>query len=327
MSDKARARIAVLGTGGTIAGAAAQGLGYRAGALSLQDVLAVAPGVDRWLQLDCQQVINVGSQNIDYGMWHKLAAAVQARLDLGDIDGMVITHGTDTLEETAYFLDLVISSQIPVVMTGAMRPAHVAGSDVAANLLSALAVAADPSARGRGVLVVMNEKIHSARAIQKMAVSGVDAFASPNSGPVGWTLDRATGFYGAALFSPPLFGSMPAVSPPKVHILYSYGDLDVELVRAVVGLRPAGIVLAGVGSGNTTDAALAELAKAAAQGVAIVRASRTGAGRVVRNMEVDDDNLGFIVSGDLNPQKARILLMLAVAQEMDAAQVQEYFLL
>lgn len=327
MPDFRRPRIAVLGMGGTIAGVAAQGLGYRAGGLSLQDILAALPGIEEWLHLDCQQVVNVGSQSIDYGAWRKLACAVQARIDLGDIDGIVITHGTDTLEETAYFLDLVLSSQIPVVLTGAMRPAHAPGSDGVVNLLSALAVAADPLAAGRGVLAVMNEKIHSARDVQKMAASGLDAFASPNSGPLGWVQDRVIGFYGEATKQqrPPLFGSMPA-TPAKVHILYSHGDLDINLVRAMTGLKPDGIVLAGVGSGNTTDNALAVLAEAAAQGIAVVRASRTGVGRVARNMEVDDDNIGFIVSGDLNPQKARILLMMALAQSRDAAELQEYFL-
>lgn len=326
MPDSRRPRIAVLGTGGTIAGVAAQGLGYRPGGLLLQDILAALPGLEEWLHLDCQQVVNVGSQNIDYGVWRKLASAVQARIDLGDIDGIVITHGTDTLEETAYFLDLVLSSQIPVVLTGAMRPAHAPGSDGVVNLLSALAVAAAPLAAGRGVLVVMNEKIHSARDVQKMAACGVDAFASPNRGPLGWVQDRAIGFYGeASIPKPPLFGSMP-MTPAKVHILYSHGDLDVNLVRAMTSLKPDGIVLAGVGSGNTTANALAVLAEAAAQGVAVVRASRTGMGRVARNIEVDDDNIGFIVSGDLNPQKARILLMLALTQSRDATELQDYFL-
>lgn len=326
MPDLRRPRIAVLGTGGTIAGVAAQGLGYRAGGMSLQDILAALPGLEEWLHLDCQQVANVGSQNIGYQDWRRLAFAVQARLDLGDVDGIVITHGTDTLEETAYLLDLVLSTRVPVVLTGAMRPAHAPGSDGVANLLSALAVAASPLAAGRGVLAVMNQKIHCARDVQKMAASGLDAFASPNSGPLGWVHDRDIGFYGAAApQKPPLFGSLPA-APAKVHVLYSHGGLDIDLLRAMTALKPDGIVLAGVGNGNTTDEALALLGQAAVQGVAIVRASRTGSGRVVRNMEVDDDNAGFIVAGGLNPQKARILLMLALAQSPDAAQLQDYFL-
>lgn len=326
MPDSAGRRIAVLGTGGTIAGSPPQGgLSYRAGALSVQDILSALPGVEGWLQLHCEQLFNIGSQSIAYADWLRLAARVQALADGETVDGIVITHGTDTLEETAYFLDKVLCCRIPVVLTGAMRPAHATGADGPGNVLSALAVAASAKSAGRGVLVVMNEQIHSARDVQKMAATGADAFASPNSGPVGWVQNRDLGYYGPSLpVSAPAFGALPDMSP-RVFVLHVHADTDEAMVRACIGLKPDGIVMAGVGNGNASDKVLAALSEAVASGIAVVRASRTGSGRVLRNAEIDDDNEGFIVSGHLSPQKARILLMLALTQSRDPVVLQTYF--
>jgi L-asparaginase len=326
MPDPVRPRIAVLGTGGTIAGLPLQGgPGYRAGALSVQNILSALPDVDGWLQLHCEQLFNVGSQNIAYADWLRLAARVQTLADGETVDGIVITHGTDTLEETAYFLDQTLCCGIPVVLTGAMRPAHAVGADGPGNVLGALAVAASRQSAGRRVLVVMNEQIHSARDVQKTAATGVDAFASPNSGPAGWVQGRDLAYYSPApSASAPMFGVLPE-TPPRVFILHVHADADTAMVRACVGLEPDGIVMAGVGNGNAPDDVLAVLSKAAADGIAVVRASRTGSGRVVRNAEIDDDNEGFIVSGHLSPQKARIRLMLALTQSRDPAVLQTYF--
>ena len=321
-------RIAILGTGGTIAGAVAAGVGYQSGRLTIAQTLGALPDMSSMARISVEQVANVGSQTIHYGIWAQLARRVQTLADSGQVDAVVITHGTDTLEETAYFLSLTVSTPVPVVLTGAMRPAHALGADGIANVCQAITAAASPDASGRGVLVVMNEQIHSARDVQKMAANGLAAFASPNRGGVGRVLGNKAVFHSAALAqcrtqSP--FAAFSEAAPASVSILYSHGDLDVRLVRAMLALNPDGVVLAGVGDGNTTDTALLALGEAAGQGVAIVRASRTGSGDVMRNVEIDDDAYGFIAARDLNPQKARILLMLALQKTRDCSALQGFF--
>lgn len=322
-----RPHLVVLGMGGTIAATAARGgAGYVAGVLPISKLL---PDVQGWLRVDGEQVCNTGSQAVRYADWVRLANRVQQLIDSTAVDGIVVTHGTDTLEETAYFLDLVIHGKVPVVLTGAMRPAHAPGADGMANLMAALAVAAAPRAPGRGVLVVMNEQIHEAWDVQKMATTGVHAFASPNCGPAGWVRGRDVGFFHAP--SPrPLRVAGLSTPPPqaaRVFVLYAHGDLDPSVVHAFVGLAPDGIVLAGVGDGNASEEVLTVLSEAAASGVTVVRASRTGSGRVIRNVEVDDDDRGFLVANYLSPQKARILLMLVLTQTRDRALLQHCFML
>jgi L-asparaginase len=313
--------------GGTIAAAAARGgAGYVAGVLPISELLPDAQG---GVRVDGEQVCNTGSQAVTYADWVRLANRVQQLIDSAAVDGIVVTHGTDTLEETAYFLDLVIHGQVPVVLTGAMRPAYAPGADGMANLMAALAVAAAPCAAGREVLAVMNEQIHAAWDMQKMATTGVHAFASPNCGPAGWVRGRDVGFFHAPSPCPPRVAGLnplPAQAA-RVFVLYAHGDLDPGVARALVDLVPDGIVLAGVGDGNTSEEVLAVLTEAAASGMTIVRASRTGSGRVIRNVEVDDDDRGFLVANYLSPQKARILLMLALTQTRDRGLLQRCFML
>lgn len=320
-------RIALLGMGGTIAATAAPGLEYQSGRRTIDQVLVDLPGISDWASITTEQVASVAGQSINYGDWAALSQRVQDLASGGLVDGIVITHGTDTLEETAYFLSLTVRAKMPIVLTGAMRPPGAMGSDGAANLHQAIAVASSADACGRDILVVMNGQIHGARDVQKMSSSGLDAFASPNRGPVGRVSGRNVDFFTspAPQDSERIPFSVAAV-PPTVFILYSHGDLSLVLVEAMLALKPDGIVLAGVGNGNTTEAALRALARAASRGMAIVRATRTGCGAVLRNIEVDDDHLGFIAAHDLNPQKARILLMLALHQTRDVAVIQNCFM-
>ncbi|MSU24435.1 MAG: L-asparaginase 2 [Opitutus sp.] len=258
-------RLRVLATGGTIAGAQTKGTrGYQAAAFSVEALIAAVP------QLEVEQVAALGSQDMDESTWRKLAARTQAALDSSDIAAVVITHGTDTMEETAFFLNLVVRSAQPVVLVGAMRPATAISADGPMNLYNAVAVAAHAEARGRGVLVVANDEIHFAREVAKTNTTQVGTF-------------RAT----------------------------------------ARGL--AGLVLAGVGDGNLGAVALAAAAEAAKNGVAVVRSSRTGGGVVERNLEIDDDRHGFIVADELNPQKARVLLMLGLTRTCDVGTLQEMF--
>ncbi|ARP84248.1 L-asparaginase [Bordetella genomosp. 8] len=317
--------IAVLATGGTIAGAQAaqQGVGYVAGSYDIATLLAAVPTLAGVADLRPEQIANVGSQDMNHTVWHALATRIRALMADPGIDGIVVTHGTDTLEETAYFLDLTMPCGKPLVLTGAMRPATALGADGPANLYAAVALAGHESARGRGALVVMNEDIHEARGVQKVAAAGLAAFASPDRGRAGVMQAGAPCFHRGLPLSPPIVPWRTAALPPpdqwpRVGIVYAHADMQVDVIDFMAD-RCQGLVMAGVGDGNASAAALQALARAAARGVAVVRASRTRRGRVARNVEVNDDALGLIAAGDLNPEKARVLLMLGLMSTSDRA--------
>jgi len=331
MLEQALPVIAVLATGGTIAGAQADATsaGYKAGSFSVNDLLAAVPQLSGIAEIRAEQVANVGSQNMTHAVWRALAERVNTLCQDASVAGIVITHGTDTLEETAYFLSLVIQHDKPVVLVGAMRPATALGAEGPANLYNAVALARHPDARGRGPLVVMNEDVHYAREIQKIASAGLCAFASPNRGRAGVMHGGAPCFYSRnttthttqSEFSLAL---LERAGWPRVDIVYAHANLQADLIEFLAD-SVDGIVLAGVGDGNATDLAIGALSRAADSGVAVVRSSRTGSGFVARDVELDDGSLGFIAARDLNPQKARILLMLALSVTRDATAVQALF--
>jgi L-asparaginase len=324
--------IAILATGGTIAGAQTldQDVCYVAGAFDIGQLLAAVPQLAGIAVLHPEQIANVGSQDMRHEVWHALATRVRALCHDPGTDGIVVTHGTDTLEETAYFMDLLAPAGKPVVLTGAMRPATALGAEGPANLYAAVALAGQAQARDRGVLVLMNEDIHEARGVQKIAASGLAAFASPNRGPAG--VMQA----GRPLFYRPAQARLDAAAPwqhaplpdptqwPRVGVVYAHADMQADVIDFMAD-RYQGLVLAGVGDGNATAVAMRALAGAAARGVAVVRASRTGRGHVERNIEVDDDALGFITAGELSPQKARVLLTLALMYTRDRAMLRHWF--
>jgi L-asparaginase len=325
-------RIKVLATGGTIAGAQASqaDAGYKSGTFSVDDLIKAVPQLKNLAELSGEQVANIGSQTMNYQVWWKLAARVNEVLKSDDVDGVVITHGTDTMEETAYFLSLVVKSDKPVVLVGSMRPATAISADGPINLYNGVALAGSPQAKGRGPLVVLNDTIHYAHEAQKMHTTRMDTFESPNRGIAGVMNTGKATFYSyistchttKSEFS---IDGLTAANLPLVVVLYSYVNLGGEIVDALVEHGVKGIVLAGVGDGNTTDAALAALERAAKKGVAVVRSSRTGSGLVDRNVEINDDKLGFIAGMELSPQKARILLTLGLTKSSDAKKLQDYF--
>jgi len=331
MPEHALPVVAVLATGGTIAGAQADATsaGYKAGSFSVNDLLAAVPQLAGIADIRAEQVANVGSQNMTHEVWRALAERVETLCQDASVAGIVITHGTDTLEETAYFLSLVIPHDKPVVLVGAMRPATALGAEGPANLYNAVALARHPDARGRGPLVVMNEDVHYAREIQKIASAGLCAFASPNRGRAGVMHGGAPCFYSRnttthttqSEFSLAL---LQQAGWPRVDIVYAHANLQADLIDFLAGLAD-GIVLAGVGDGNATDLGVDALSRAVAGGTAVVRASRTGSGFVARDVELDDASLGFIAAGDLNPQKSRILLMLGLSVTRDTAALQAIF--
>jgi len=325
-------KIKVLATGGTIAGAQATqaDAGYKSGTFSVDDLIKAVPQLKNVAELSGEQVANIGSQTMNHEVWLKLAARCNELLKQSDVDGIVVTHGTDTMEETGYFLSLVVKSDKPVVLVGSMRPATAISADGPINLYNGVALAGNPEARGRGTLVVINDTIHYARETQKMHSTRMDTFQSPNRGIAGMMNTGKAFFYSAhtarhttkSEFS---LDRLTVANLPRVEVVYSYANLGGELIDALVAQGVKGIVLAGVGDGNSTDAAIAALEKAAKKGVAVVRCSRTGAGVVDRNVEINDDKLGFIAGMELNAQKARILLMLGLTKTKDVKKLQDYF--
>jgi L-asparaginase len=324
-------KIKVLATGGTIAGAQATtaDAGYKSGTFSVDDLIKAVPAMTNLAQLSGEQVANIGSQTMNHEVWLKLAQRVNEVL-AGDTDGVVITHGTDTMEETAYFLSLVVNSDKPVVLVGSMRPATAIGADGPANLYNAVALAADPKASGRGPLVILNDTIHYAREAQKTHTTHLDTFKSPNRGVAGVMNVGKAFFYNRGLTktssrAPFSIDGMTADKLPYVEIVYSYANFGPGPIDDAVKRGAKGIILAGVGDGNTTDAALEALKNAAKAGVVVVRSSRVGSGIVDRNVEIKDDDMGFITAMELSPQKARILLMLGLTQTKDLKQLQKLF--
>jgi len=328
----AKPKIVLLATGGTIAGVqpGPNDPGYKAGEVSVDQLIKAVPQLKDMADITGEQIASIGSQTMTNDVWLKLADRANAVLKQSDVDGVVITHGTDTLEETAYFLSLVLKSDKPVVLVGSMRPSTAIGADGPANLFEAVALAINPEARGRGPLIVLNDEIHYAREAEKTNSTQLDTFKSPNRGRAGVMNTGIAHFFfpNNVRHTTKSQFSVDGVKPedlPRVEIVYSYANFGRDTIDFLVQKGVKGIVLAGVGDGNTTDTAMAGLADAAKKGVAVVRATRTGSGIVARNIEVNDDKLGLIASMELSPQKARILLMLGLMQTKDPKKLQELF--
>ncbi|MEV0247895.1 asparaginase [Nocardia sp. NPDC050712] len=322
-------RVSILATGGTIAGKANanSAVGYTAGQASAQDLIDAVPGLDKIAKLDAVQVANIGSQDMNDQVWLDLANKINQIFADDQADGIVVTHGTDTIEETAFFLDHVVASEKPVVLVGSMRPSTALSADGPANLRSAVQVAAVPEARGRGTMVVLNDTIHGAKDVTKTNTTSVQTFASPNSGPIGHVDAAAVQFAEPATQQDRLTFPVPGKAPlPRVDIVYSHAGVDATQVNDSVGHGAQGIVLAGVGDGNTAKPVVDALSAAAKKGVLIVRSSRVGSGSVVRNAELNDDQLGTVSALGLNPAKSRILLQLLLSDgTTDPAEVQRSF--
>ncbi len=319
--------VSVLATGGTIAGRALrQGsvAEYTPGDISARDLLDALPQVAGVARIRCRQVANIGSEDMTDAVWFDLARAVAEEREDGEVRGVVVLHGTDTMEETAVFLDLLIGGGAPVVLTGAMRPADAVSADGPANILAAVRVAADAGSAGRGVLVVMNDVIHRARHVTKTDTLALDTFRSRGCGPEGRVVDgrvcftRQGGVREGAAFS--LAG---VEELPRVEIVYGHAGMTRGVVEAVVGSGAWGIVYAGVGMGNIHSEVRGVLAAAAAGGVVVACSSRVGGGPAPLTEKMRRD--GFVSAGDLNPQKARVALRMALTRTSDAREVQRVF--
>ncbi len=322
-------RIAILATGGTIAGSGKSPAtsAYSSATLHVDELIASVPMLGELAWVEGEQVAQVGSQDMNEQHWLALARAARSRLTDADVAGLVVTHGTDTLEETAFFLDQVLPAAKPIVITGAMRPASGLSADGPRNILDSVRVAVHPGARDRGVLVVLDEVIHSARAVTKTNTARVSTFQSPDIGTAGAIIAGRTTFYRQASARPtrPLPDLSGLSSLPRVDVVHACAGTRADIVPALIDLGVKGIVLAGVGNGNASKDLITALAQAAAQGVAVVRSTRAGSGFVARNLEIDDDALGLVAAGPLNPAKARVLLQLALLEDSCSQAIQERF--
>jgi L-asparaginase len=323
--------IVILATGGTIAGAAATGTqaGYTSGAVTIDAMIAAVPGIKDMANIKGEQISNVGSQDMSFDIMLSLGKRINELMPRSDVDGFVITHGTDTMEETAFFLNLVVKGDKPVVMVGSMRPSTAVSADGPLNLYNAVGVAVDPQAKGRGVLVVMNDWIHAAHSLTKTSTTAIQTFMSPLRGLVGVASYGKNDFYNTPEWkhtSGSEFNVADVTKLPRVDIIFACADMSADLIDASVAKGAKGIVIAGVGNGNMNKTSLDAAANAVKKGVVVVRSTRVATGSVGRNVEVNDDELGFIASDELNPQKARILLSLALLKQRSSGEMQTLFM-
>jgi L-asparaginase len=321
-------RILVLGTGGTIAGAGAQATGaaYRPGGLGLDQLIAQLDALGLAAEMVPQKIARIGSQDMGWAEWQALHAACAGAMDDPSISGVIITHGTDTAEETGFLLDLTLPSTKPVILVGAMRPADAVGADGMRNFANAVKVASDPAAAGRGVMLVMGDAVLAARDARKAATSSIDAFRSFPRGPLARVSPSSLDWFGPAHRVGEAARYPLPEELPRVSILTAGAGMDARPVEALLGIGARGIVLAGMGQGNAPALVLKALAACAASGVPVVRASRVDEGLVDRNVEVADDRLGLVAARALGPAKARMLLMVLVASGItDPARIQDAF--
>ena len=322
--------VVILATGGTIAGTgeSATRSAYTSGKVTIDAMIDAVPNIRKLANLRGEQISNVGSQDMSVKIWLDLAKRINELLK-GDVDGIVITHGTDTQEETAFFLNLVVESDKPVVLTGSMRPSTALSADGPLNLYNAVAVAASPKAKGYGVMIVMNDDILSAHSAKKMITTPVQTFQAPQHGLLGTVI-----FGDVVLFHKP-YGKHTSNSEfsveglkglPRVDIVYACADMSPDLIDLMVKAGAKGIVIAGVGDGNMNAATLEAAKRATSKGIPVVRASRVPVGAVLIHGEVNDKEYGTVASADLNPQKARVLLMLALINKPGREELQRMFI-
>lgn len=328
--DKKLPNVVILATGGTIAGSAESQTeaGYQSGAVGVEVLINAVPQLKDIAVVTGEQVASIGSQDMNDEVWLKLGKRVNEIVAKADVSGVAITHGTDTMEETSYFLHLVVKSDKPVVLTGSMRPSTAMSADGPLNIYNAVAIAGDPGARGRGVLVTVDDDIHSAHDIVKTHTTDVGTMSSGEAGLVGATLFGKNTWYRtpAQVHTSKSEFSIDGVTKlPRVDIIYAHANMSPDIITSAAEKGAKGLVIAGVGDGNMTAPALEAVKAVVAKGVVVVRSSRVNGGIIRRNIEVNDDELKTVASMELNPAKARVLLQLALLKTQDPAKIQDYF--
>ena len=331
ISPTAEKHLALLALGGTIAGvskSSTEYAGYTAAVTDISDIMSAVPALSKVAHFKAQQLLQVASQDLTQQHLLVLAREVNRLLSCEGCMGVIITQGTNTLEETAFFLNLVVKSPKPVVVTGAMRPATSLSADGPMNLYRAAVVAASEQAWRRGVMVVMNDQILGARDVHKTDTMTVDSFKSPLFGVMGLVLDDDCRFYRGPIrrHTEESDFSVDAIDVlPRVDIVYGYQDDDRTQLDACIAAGAKGIVLAGAGTASISSRVLPSVIDAVQKGIAVVRVSRSSMGVVGQNMEFDDRSNGTLAGDTLNAPKARILLMLALTQWTEHAKLQQCF--
>ncbi len=316
--------VTIFATGGTIAGSSSSSTDttdYTSGNIGVDQLLDAVPELSEVARISGQQVANTGSFNVDQDILMDLHGAITEAF-AGDADGAVITHGTDTMEETGFFLDLTVQSDKPVVMVGAMRPATAIGADGPVNLLQAVTLAGSEEGRGRGAMIVLNDRIGSAYFTTKTDTLALNTFKAIEEGYLGRFLSNEPYFYypPAEPVNKPSFDISDIEDLPRVDIVYGYQDVDADAITAAIEAGAEGIVIAAVGNGNIPDRMNEAVEDAMANGIPVVRSTRTGNGIVTAGT---DPGIG---SGIYNPQKARIVLMLSLATGEDMEEIEAHFL-
>lgn len=326
-------KVAIIGTGGTIA---SQGLhpldvqDYASSGRPILDAEALVAGVPdlaRVADVFAVPFTSIPSTAIGWSDWRALVAKIlELEAAHPDLAGVVITHGTATLEESAYLLSLTLPTDLPVVVTGAQRPFTGLSSDAQMNLVAAVRVAADPQARGLGVLVVLNDEIHAAREVTKTSTGRLQTFRSPDLGALGHVDADRNSFWRRPTRVLPLearFDILGVEQPPRVDVLYSVAGGDGVAVHAFLAAGATGIVAAALAPGFLTPAERSAMAEAIAHGCTVVLSSRAGSGRTFPTRRYGEE--GFLNADNLNPQKARILLMLGLTRGKDQAAIARLF--
>jgi glutamin-(asparagin-)ase len=330
VTTSALPHVVVLATGGTIAGAgasAASSATYQAAKVPVEQLLIGLPELGKVARVSGEQVFQIASESFTNQQLLTLARRVQELVRQPDVQGIVITHGTDTLEETGFFLNLVVQTDKPIVLVGSMRPGTALSADGALNLLGAVSVAASPDSVGKGVLVSMADEIHTARDVAKLVNIRTSAFASP-WGPLGMVVEGKTYWFRAPVkrhTRTSEFSIERITTLPAVDIVYSYGNVPSTAVDALGAAGVQAIIHAGTGNGSVPDRIVPRLNDLRSKGVVIIRSSRIPGGFVLRNAEQPDDKYDWLVAHDLNPQKARLLAAVALTQTRDTRELQRIF--
>ncbi|MGW8391760.1 type II asparaginase [Pseudoduganella sp. HUAS MS19] len=323
--------ITILATGGTIAGSGATStttVGYTAATVGVQQLINAVPELSKIANVTGEQVFQIASESMTNEHWLTLGKRVNTLLAQPNVNGIVITHGTDTLEETAYFLNLVVKSRKPVVLVGAMRPGTALSADGPINLYNAVLIAGSQDAVGKGVLVALGDQIHGARDVTKTNTSTPDSFKTPELGMLGYVQGPKAFFYRTSArkhTADTEFDISNLNTLPQIDIVYGYANMNSVALNAFIAAGAKGIIHAGVGDGSVAAKVKPELAAARKSGTIIVRASRVGNGILARNGEANDDELDYVVADTLSPQKARILLMLGMAKTANTKELQRMF--
>ncbi|WP_448694987.1 asparaginase [Pseudomonas moraviensis] len=325
------ANVVVLATGGTIAGAgasAANSATYQAAKVGIEQLIAGIPELSKLANVRGEQVMQIASESITNDNLLQLGRRVSELADSKDVDGIVITHGTDTLEETAYFLNLVEKTDKPIIVVGSMRPGTAMSADGMLNLYNAVAVASSKEAHGKGVLVTMNDEIQSGRDVSKMMNIKTEAFKSA-WGPLGMVVEGKSYWFRLPAKRHTMdseFDIKNIKSLPDVEIAYSYGNVSDTAYKALAQSGAKAIIHAGTGNGSVSSRVVPSLQALRKDGVQIIRSSHVNAGGfVLRNAEQPDDKYDWVVAHDLNPQKARILAMVALTKTNDSKELQRMF--